>query len=73
MVSKKIHMARIPWWHQEIAEIVCILEKELPTSIMDLQVHIIIHLPNEVELGWVASCHWMLFLERCMKKLKGFV
>jgi hypothetical protein len=68
-----IHMAIIPWWHQEIAEIVCMFEKELPTSFMDLQVHLLIHLTDEVELARVLSCHWMFFLDRYMKTLKGFV
>ena len=66
-------MAIIPWWRQEIVEIVCMFEKELATSFMDLQVHIIIHLVDEVELVVVVSCHWMFFLERYMKKLKCFV
>ena len=35
-------MASIPWWRQEIVEIVCMFEKELPTSFMDLQVHLLI-------------------------------
>ena len=48
-------------------------EKELPTSFMDLQVHLLIHLVDEVELVGVVSCRWMFFLERYMKKLKGFV
>jgi hypothetical protein len=48
-------------------------ENELPTSFMDLQVHILIHLPDEIELAGVLSCNWMLFLEAYMKKLKGFV
>ena len=42
-------------------------------SFMDLQVHLLIHLVNEVELVGVFSCHWMLFLEREINKLKGFV
>jgi hypothetical protein len=29
-------MASIPWWRQEIVEIVCMFEKELPLSFMDL-------------------------------------
>ena len=66
-------MTSIPWWHQEIANIVCMFEKELPTSFMDLQVHLLIHLVDEVELVGVVSCRWMFFLERYMKKLKGFV
>ena len=48
-------------------------EKELLTNFMDLQVHLLVHLVDEVELVGVVSCHWMFFLERYMKKLKGFV
>jgi hypothetical protein len=54
-------MASIPRWRQEIAEIVCMFEKELPSSFMDLQVHLLIHLVDEVELVGVVSCHWMFF------------
>ena len=28
---------------------------------------------DEFELFGVVSCHWMFFLERFMKKVKGFV
>jgi hypothetical protein len=35
ITSKEIHMASIPWWRQEITEIVCMFEKELALSIMD--------------------------------------
>ena len=66
-------MASIQRWRREIVEIVYIFEKEFPTSFMDLHVHLLIHLPDEVELAGVVSCHWMFFLERYMKKLKGFV
>ena len=65
-------MASIEWWHQEIVEIVCVFEKEILMSFMDLQVHLL-HLPNEVELARVVSCRWMFFVERYMKKLKGLV
>ena len=66
-------MDNIPWWRREITKIVCMFEKELCTSFMDLQVHLLIHLPNEVELVGVLTCNWMFFLERYMKKFKGFV
>ena len=66
-------MASIPRWHQEIVEIVCMFEKELSTGFMVLQVHLLIHLVDEVELVGVVSCRWIFFLERYMKKLKGFV
>ena len=66
-------MASIQWWCQDIVEIVCMFEKELSTIFMDLQVHLLIHLLDDVELVGVVGCHWMFFLERYMKKLKGFV
>jgi hypothetical protein len=70
---KEIHMASIPWWRREITKIICMFEKEFPTSFMDVKVHPLIHLYDEVGLVGVLSCHWMFFLERYMKKLKGFV
>ena len=66
-------MDNIPWWSKEIVEILCMFKKELPTSFMDLQVHLLIHLVDEFELVKVVSCHWMFFLERFMKKVKVFV
>ena len=66
-------MVSIPHWRQEIVEIVCMFEKESPPSFMDLLVQLLIHLVYEVELVEVVSCCWILFLERYMKKLKGFV
>ena len=48
-------MASIPWWHQEIVEIVCMFEKELSSSFMDLQVHLLLDLVDEVELVEVVS------------------
>jgi hypothetical protein len=73
ITSKEIHMDSIPRWHQEIAKIVCMFEKELPPSFMDLQVHPLIYLEDEVELVKVFSYHWMFSLESYMKKLRGFV
>ena len=48
-------------------------EKELPTSFMGLQVHLPIHLVDEVELVEIVYYSWIFFLDRYMKKLKGFV
>ena len=73
ITSKEIHIVSIPWWHQEIEEIVCMFEKELPPSFMDLQVHLLMYRVDEVELVGAVSFHWMFFLERYMKKLKSFV
>jgi len=66
-------MASIPQFRQDIVEIVCMFEKERPTSFMDLQVHILIHVVDEVKLVGVVYCHWMLILESYMKKFTVFV
>ena len=42
-------------------------------SFMDLQVHLLTHLVDEVELGGMVSCHWMFFLEKYMQKMNEFV
>jgi len=57
-------MASIPRWRREIDNIVCMFEKELPMSFMDLQAHFLIHLLDEVEFARVLSCCCMFFLER---------
>ena len=48
-------------------------EKGLSTSFLDLQVNLLIPLVDVVDLVRVVSCRWILFLERYMKNLKGFI
>jgi len=57
-----INMASIPQWHQRIADIFCMFKKELLASFMELQVHILIPLVDEVQLVGIISYYWM-FLE----------
>ena len=72
MTSKEIHKCEVPKWKKEIAEIVCVFE-DLPKSFMDLQVHLLIHLVDDIVLGGVLSMRWMFFFERYMKTLKRYV
>ena len=58
---------------REIAEIMTLLEKEMPTSFFDIQVHLLVHLVDEVKIVGVVSSRWMFFVERYMKTLKDFV
>ncbi|MCO5574345.1 hypothetical protein L7F22_028128 [Adiantum nelumboides] len=37
------------------------------------QVHLLVHLVDEVEIAGTVHARWMFFLERFMKTLKGFV
>ena len=54
-------------------ETVCLLEEHFPTSILTIQVHLLVHLVDEVEILDIVHARWMFFLERFMKTLKGFV
>ena len=58
---------------REIVEILTLLEKEMPTSLFDIQVHLLVHLVDEVKVAGVVSSRWMFFVERYMKTLKDFV
>jgi hypothetical protein len=40
---------------------------------MNLQVHLLIHLFDGIELAGVVSTRWMFFFERYMKTLKRYV
>ena len=42
-------------------------------KILTIQFHLLVHLVDEVGVARVASKRWMLYLERFMKILKGFV
>ena len=63
-------MGSIPRRRQEIAEIVCMFEKELPSSFTDLQVHLLIHLVDEVELVGVVSYHLMFFFREVHEEIE---
>jgi hypothetical protein len=49
VTSKDIHECEVPKWKKEIEKIGFVFEKELPTSFMDLQVHLLIHLVDGIE------------------------
>jgi hypothetical protein len=63
-------MASTPWWHQEIVEIVCMCEKELPTSFMDLHVHLLIHLVDDIELFRVVSLSMDVILREVHEEIE---
>ena len=58
---------------RECIELLCLMEKELPTSFFDIQVHLLIHLVDEIEIASVVSTRWMFWVERFMGVLKGLV
>ena len=54
-------------------EMVCLLERDFPTSFFDIQVHLLVHLVEEISIAGPVHTRWMFYLERFMKVLKGFV
>ena len=49
------------------------VEKFFPTSLLTIQMHLLVHVVDEVAVAGIVHSRWMFFLERFMKTLKGFV
>jgi len=63
-----IHVSEIPKWYIEIMKIICTFEKEFFFStFMDIQVHVLIHLVDDIEIIDVISARSM-FLWTYFKK-----
>ena len=73
ITSKEIDTRSIPQKKIECIELLCLAEKELPTSFFDIQVHVFIHLVDEIEIAGVVSSRWMFWVERFMGVLKSLV
>ncbi|MCO5598255.1 hypothetical protein L7F22_052347 [Adiantum nelumboides] len=73
ITSKEIDKGLITQKKRECIELLCLMEKELPTSFFDIQVHLLIHLVDEIELADVVSARWMFWAKRFMGVLKGYV
>jgi Domain of unknown function (DUF4218)/Transposase family tnp2 len=71
--SKEIYVEEIPRMEVLAAEVVCKLEKALPPSFFDCQVHLLVHLVREVGIAGPVHCRWMYWLERYMAVLKAYV
>ncbi|MCO5589344.1 hypothetical protein L7F22_043311 [Adiantum nelumboides] len=70
---KEINPTTIARARKDAIETICALEEHFPTSILNIQVHLLVHLADEVEIAGTVHARWMFFLERFMKTLKGFV
>lgn len=71
--SKEIEISAIPAARLLAVEAVCAIEDAFPRSILVSQVHILLHLIDEVAICGVVHSRWMFFLERFLKTLKDFV
>lgn len=71
--KKEIAISSIDEHKFNAAEVLCMLEKYFPTSILTIQVHLMVHLVHEIKIAGVVHSRGMFFLEIFMKTLKGFV
>ncbi len=71
--SKELFVEEIPRMRVIAAEVVCKLEKAFPPSFFDCQVHLLVHLVDEIAIVGPVHCQWMYWLERYMVVLKGYV
>lgn len=71
--SKEIEVDAIPAARLLAIEAVCAIEDSFPRSILVGQLHLIVHLIDEIALCGVVHTRWMFFLERFLKTLKDFV
>lgn len=73
MSLKEIDPKTIQCARDDAIHTVCLLEEHFPTSILNIQLHLLVHLVDEVQIAGTVHARWMFFLERFMKTLKGFV
>ena len=54
-------------------ETVCLIEEAFSRSILTSQLHLVVHLIDEIAICGVVHSRWMFFIEHFLKTLKGFV
>ena len=71
--AKEIDPSTLEDAQVKAVEVVCLLEENFPRSILSSQVHLLVHLVQEMSICGTVNARWMFFLERIMKTLKDFV
>lgn len=71
--SKEIRKDTLEAARLNSIEVSCMVEKFFPTSVLTIQMHLLVHIVDEVAVAETVHSRWMFFLERFMKTLKGFV
>jgi hypothetical protein len=46
------------------------MEQIFPSAFFNVMVHLVIHLPQEAELGGLVQNHWMYIMKRTLSKHK---
>jgi hypothetical protein len=56
---------------EEVVEVLCLLEQELPPTTFNTTMHLLIHLENELEHCGLVRMRWMYPIQIYMKFLKN--
>ena len=73
-LSKKcIYKEEIENMKQESYVVMALLQMQMPKSFFDGQVHILVHLVEDISLLDPVPYRWIFFVERYIKTLKNFV
>lgn len=73
VTSKEIKHSEIPTKKKEAAEVLSLIERDFPTSILDIQVHLIAHLVDEISIAGPVRYRWMYPIERFLKTVRSLV
>jgi hypothetical protein len=57
--SRELFVEEIPRMRVIVAEVVCKLEKAFRPSFFDCQVHLLVHLVDEIAIAGPVHCRWM--------------
>ncbi|XP_055961007.1 uncharacterized protein LOC126672505 [Mercurialis annua] len=72
LCSKTLKRSTVKKLQSDIILIICKLEMIYPPSFFVVMMHLVIHLPREVELGGPVHYRWMYFIERFLRTLENY-
>ena len=73
LCEKEIRVASENDLMQEVIMASCLIEKEFPTTFLNIMTHLPVHLVQQLFRCGPVHCRWMYPIERYMKTLKDYV
>ena len=70
---KKLIKKNIKYWKRKIPQLMCEMQKCLPSTFFNAQGHYLIHQVEEIELCGLVQARSMWMVERYLKFMKGLV
>ena len=66
LCGKEVDPDKMLQWEENIAVLLCKLEKIFPPGFFNSMEHLMVHLPYEARVGGPVQYRWMYRYERCM-------